>query len=264
MNSSNKNTSVIVWGFCVLVSVVLRTYELASLTESQTGFMKRETEPVGYALLLLIGLIIVLLAMYSIIFRIKAENINSRGISNAIASFVLGGGIAADYLINGIVGVPAVLTAICSVLQVLTAVYFISNSICIAFSKKIPEKLAVISLMFYIVKSAAIFIQSFYHSVISDTVFDVAAYSFIMLFFLEFVRLANGMGYAKSSKKVILFGFLGSALCIIAALPKIFVAVFLSEYALHDQTSLYLLPLTTGIFIAVCTFSAIKSFGSVD
>lgn len=264
MNLSNKNTTAVLWGFCVLISVILRTYELASLTESKTGFMKRETEPVGYALLLFIGLIMVFFAMHIIISRIKAENIKAGGFLNALASFVLAGGIAADYLINGIVGVPAILIALCSVLQILTAVYFISNSIYIVFSKRIPEKFAIIPLLFYIVKSTTIFIQSFYHSVISDTVFDVAAYSFIMLFFLEFVRLANGMGHAKNSKKVILFGSLGSALCIIAALPKIFIAVFLSEYALHDQTSLYLLPLTTGIFIAVCTFSAIKSFGSVD
>lgn len=258
MKIIGKVNPLTVWIICVIFSVTLRTYELIALTERKTGFMNRDTEPVAYALLFLIGLTIVFFAVYFKISKINVHRIKTRGLFDAVVSLVLAAGISADYLINGFSGVPSLLSLLCSVFQVITIVCFTSDFICILLGKTIGNKFLILPLIFYVMKSASIFIQSFYHTVISDTVFDVGAYSFVMLFFLELVKFLNGFENKKSRQKIALLGAVSSALCIVSALPKFVVSIFVSEYALHDGVSLYILPLATGLFIAVYTFRAIK------
>ena len=256
-NKIKQPPLTLVWGVCLVLSVILRTYELVALTETRTGFMVRETEPVAYVLLILIGLLSALSAIFCT--TVKTAFINPKlNLWHAAAAIALSVGIIADYSLNGYSGIPAAPELLCAVLQVVSAVYFIAYAFSFLFFKPFSDKLMIIPLVFFVVKTAAVFIRNSYHAVITDTIFDVVAYSFVMLFFLEYVRFLNGLGTKTTPQKTAMFGVLASSLCTVSALPKFLVSIFLSRSALHDNASSYILPLMAGIFIGVFTLLGIK------
>lgn len=249
-----RNTCLLVWIGAFLLSVLFRTAEMLKFTEYDTGFII----PSYKTLTTVFSAAIFLFIAFSAFFISKSTRTNAcrKGFNSltSLSAFMLGAALAVSAIADNYVGVPSVLRILCTALAVLSAVYFIAFALRSWVHFPFSAYFSAVPALFFVARAASVAIKGAYHTVISDTVFDVAAYCFIMLFFLEFVRAANGSAQSGGAVKFAAMGTLASLLSLTASTPKIIISVFSPE-ALHDGSKSEYLLFFVGIYIACEVFS---------
>ena len=254
MKILKKNTCIFLWLGAVVLSVALRTVEMLEITEYDTGFIKSSYKWVAVVLTVIIGLAIAFSSVF--VFKSTREGVSKKGFNSvtSLSAFVLGIALAVGTFSDNYIGVPQILKLLCIAFSLISAVYFVFFAARSWVSFPFSPILSVIPAVFFVLKSAAVAIKGAYHTVISDSVFEIAAYCFVMLFFLEFARQVNGSKQSGSTGRLAAFGMAASILSLTTAVPKMIVSAY-NPSALHDSSKGEYIFLFVGLYIACEIFS---------
>ena len=251
-----KNKILAVFAATGLLSAGIRLFQILALTEYDTGFIKTDKIFLFYFLSVVTAVLIGVAAIYAFI---SAASVRTNGyyLTVSVSSMIAGAVLAFCAFTDNYAGVPGVLKVICLSFSVLCGLYFIAFALRAVFGFKFPPNLSVLPVIFIIAKTAAIFVRGSYHAVINDTVLEVAAYCFNMLFFLEIARAVNGLGNTASLKKISTFGILAAMFSLVFSVPKIIVALVYGS-ALHDGAGDSVIPLFIGLHVLSVVFSRVS------
>ncbi|MBR4910260.1 MAG: hypothetical protein IKZ47_02925 [Clostridia bacterium] len=253
----NKKGVFAAFSAVTAISVVLRIFEMLSLTEYDTGFIKLDKTAAYYTVLAVMALLLCLALALAVLNRPAPEKSKSFNLFTSIFSLFLGIAAVIDVQNQKYISVPAFLKTACVVLAFATAVFFALFAIRPFIHFRLLPELSVLPVLFFTVKAATVFISCSFHSVLSETVFDIGAYSFCMLFFLELARSVNKLTSEKSNtKKLLILGILSSYFSFCASLPRLITAI-VNKSALHDSGFAGFLPLFMGFYIASVIFTRI-------
>ncbi len=214
------------WVFLAVavMAVALRFFEVSAYIDSKTGFILPEYKTAAVVISAVILALIAVSTLFTCISAIGGKKEKGFYPLTSVFSALLGAA-AAFQIFDSFSGIPQFLRIICVVFAVLSAVYFIAFSVRFAVHFPFSARYSAIPAAFFVFKAACVAIKSAYHTVISDTVFEIASYCFIMLFFLEFARLANGTALKASIKKFATFGTAAALLSLTFSVPKFLVCI---------------------------------------
>ena len=249
-----KSKSFFVWLAAAVAAVVLRLITMVMFTDYATGFIRPQYFA---ATVIIFGVFLCVTAFATLYISISAANAKespSFYLTNSVFALLAGVTVATSTLFGDYANIPDVLRIICIVLGVLSAVFFCGFALRSVFHFPFSAKLAVFPLAFFIIRSAVVFIKNSYHTVISDTVFEVGSYCLLLLLFLEIARIANNAATKNAEKKFSALSTAASIFLISASFPKLLLALVYPS-ALHDGTGDSLLLLFLGFFVASLLFT---------
>ncbi|MBR4762202.1 MAG: hypothetical protein IK086_06160 [Clostridia bacterium] len=251
-----KRNVIAVFIAAAVLSVGLRLFEMLALTEYETGFIRPDKAGIFYA----VSIVIAVLTVGSVIFALsngpRAEKAASFVMARTVASLLLGIAVLFDSLTAQYSGVPIPLKYACIMFGYFTAAYFIAFSFRPFVHFAFSPKLSILPVLFFTLRAATVFIAHSSITVLSETVFDIGAYSFSMLFFLWFMRSVNNAAGNGNTKRLLVFGMLASLFSFCASLPPL-VTYVINRDALHSVDNLSVLPVFTGLYISSVIFSRI-------
>lgn len=250
-----KNICLLVFISAAIIAMALRAYELVSLIETETGFIISSRYTAAVIVTVSVALVVFLSSAFVSVSAINGKKNKSFYLMPSVCSLFLGAAAALEVKEN-FTGTPEFLKVLCIVFAVLSAVYFIAFSLRILIHFPLSACFSIIPGIFFVLKAACVSIKNAYHTIISDTIFEIAAYCLIMLFFLEFARLANGRASKTSIKRFSAFGCAAALLSFTFSVPKILVSPVSSSAAYTVSINEYLLFLT-GLYIACEVFSRV-------
>ena len=243
------------WAFLV-VAIFSRFFQVAFTLEYPTGFFKKGFEFVGYVSFAVIALCCVVVAF----FAFKAykgpkgapkQNILLRSFSLVFA-ITLALEIFKEKPLETVL--PWQQSAL-KILGVATVCFFVAFAL---LNTNIFNKIklfSVVPLMYFLVRLICCFIAISYLAITSDNVLQIASYSMVVLFLLNFAKLYNGIESDVIFRKVLATGLISSLLLLVNAVPNIILNfaknAFNSSVQLVSSFSFVFLA----IFILVFVFS---------
>lgn len=244
--------------FCIILplSIFLRTFQLFFTVETNTGFFKREYETAGFYLLILI---IAVCASLAIICFTGHRNPEHPPKINPLISFASGFallGIAAGVYIARLT--PVIMPwqiLLLTVSGVLAAVYFLLYAISSFIDLKLPPLLSVLPSVYFIMKIICSFTTVSSLALISDNILILSALCVMLLFFLSFAKLYNGIDTERNFRKLMASGLVSTVLCFTQSIPHIIINLITDNGYLHTSNVDNFSVLSFGIFIAVFIFS---------
>ena len=251
-----ENKCLLIWLSAVCLSVVFRIVEMLKLTEYDTGFIKPSAFGIAIALFIVFLITVVFATSFVSAFAAEAKRRQVCSLMISLFSLALGVATAISCVADNYSGVPGFLRILCICFGVLSALFFIAFALRPFIYFWFSPLLSAIPLIFFIVKSAVIFIKCSYHALIGDTVFDVGAYCLSMLVFLEIARSANKSGGKNSIKRFSAFSASASIFLFCASIPKILISVFYPS-ALHTGVGDSMFLLFLGAFISSLLFTRV-------
>lgn len=252
-----KNGKIFLFFFITLpISIFIRTTQLFNTIDIPTGFFKNEYAVSGNYILLIIMAIAAILAFVGFISHKDPACVPKTGFLLSLASLFLSGTIIAELVDNSFYTSNANLqTFLLLIMSVITAVYFFSFGISGFFGKALPASLTVIPSIYLIIKIVCIFSLISSHSLLSDDIMFLAAYSVCLLFFISFGRLYNKIGSETNFRKLLSWGLTAPFLCFTEAIPH-YIFNFANKNAYQHTTSISNLALLAfGVFILCFTIS---------
>ena len=245
---------ICLWSFLAVtvIAVALRTSELFALIEPENGFIIPDSYVLAAVLTAILGLLI---AACSVFISMSTKG-GSKGkgfyFSTTLSALALGVMTAGQPTLN-FSGVPGLLKILCIITSVLCSAYLVAFSLRCAVHFPLPSVLTVMPPLFFVIKAACVTIKSAYLTIISDTLFEIAAYCFIMLFFLEFARQASGVKSKISIRKFAAFGSAAAALSFTFSVPKMLFFLFSQDS--RGLSSNDFMLFFAGLYIACEVFS---------
>ena len=238
------------------MSVVFRIFEMLKLTEYDTGFIKSPALGIAIGLFVVFLLIVMFAASFISASAIEAKKTQKHSLLTSLFSLALGIVTVISCVADNYYGIPAFLRILCVCFGVLSAVFFVAFALRPFVHFLFSPMFTAIPLVFLIVKSAVIFIKCSYHTLISDTLFDVGAYCLSMLLFLEIARSANNPESRNSIKRFSFLSVSASVFLFCASVPKILLAI-LYPSALHTGIGDSIFLLFLGAFTSSLLFTRV-------
>lgn len=241
---------------CFLVSlplcVAVRFFQIVTTVDYSNGFFINGREIFGYLALLFI--LLVCAALVFISFKTFKEPIAQPKTGWLIVLF---SGYVSGRLFWQLFGevmsfsMPAWQVLVVKVVTVVTMIYFSLLFWQKLLKFKLPPMIHIIPAIYAIIKTIFTFINISSLSVISDNVLLMACYCVLMLFFINYARIYNGVQVKGATKKIMGYGFLSAVLCFTNSLPTILISAFTGEQYLHSNSSVNNTFLAFGFFIVI-------------
>ena len=138
---------------------------------------------------------------------------------------------------------------------VLTAVYFLLYAISGVIKIKFSPLTSFLHAVYCIVKIISSFTALSSLALISDNVMILSVLCVILIFFLSFGKLYNGIDTERNFRKLMASGLVSIVLCFTQSIPHIIINLTTHNGYLHTSNAANFSVLCFGIFIAVFTFS---------
>ena len=244
--------------FCIIMplSILLRTFQLFFTVETKTGFFKSEYETAGFYLLLLIIAVCVSLAVICFTGHRNPEHPPKINPLISFASFFAVLGVAAGVYDARLspVAMPWQI-ALLTVSGFIAAVYFILYAVSGFINLKLSPLLSVLPSVYFIMKIICSFTAISSLALISDNILILSALCVMLLFFLSFGKLYNGIDTERNFRKLMASGLVSIVLCFTQSIPHIIINLTTHNGYLHTSNADNFSVLSFGMFIAVFTFS---------
>ena len=244
--------------FCIIMplSILLRTFQLFFTVETKTGFFKSEYETAGFYLLLLIIAVCVSLAVICFTGHRNPEHPPKINPLISFASFFAVLGVAAGVYDARLspVAMPWQI-ALLTVSGFIAAVYFILYAVSGFINLKLSPLLSVLPSVYFIMRITCSFTAISSLALISDNILIISALCVMLLFFLNFGKLYNGIDTERNFRKLMASGLVSIVLCFTQSIPHIIINLTTHNGYLHTSNADNFSVLSFGIFIAVFTFS---------
>ena len=224
--------------------------------ETNTGFFKSEYETAGFYLLILIIAVCASLAIICFTGHRNPENPPKINPLISFASVFAVLGIAAGAYDARITPVTMPWQiALLTVSGILAAVYFLLYAISGFIDLKLSPLLSVLPSVYFIMKIICSFTAISSLALISDNILILSALCVMLLFFLSFGKLYNGIDTERNFRKLMASGLVSTVLCFTQSIPHIIINLTTHNGYLHTSNADNFSVLSFGIFIAVFTFS---------
>ena len=231
------------------ISIVLRGLQLLFTVDYVTGFYYGSKETVGIILLILILLSAFFMGFFARQVFTRPENSPKANIFASLFSLLVCGAIFNENFIQAFpVSALPWQIAILKITAVLISVYLLCVPLSLIFKFQIPPLLSVCPIIYLLMKIICDFTVVSKLAFISDNILMVAAYCLILLFFLNFGKLCNGIDDA-GFKKILSYGLPAVILSLTCSIPNLAVNLILKEEYLHTSISASLSLLLFGILI---------------
>ena len=231
------------------ISIVLRGLQLLFTVDYVTGFYYGSKETVGIILLILILLSAFFMGFFARQVFTRPENPPKANIFTSLFSLLVCGAIFNENFIQAFpVSALPWQIAILKITAVLISVYLLCVPLSLIFKFQIPPLLSVCPIIYLLMKIICDFTVVSKLAFISDNILMVAAYCLILLFFLNFGKLCNGIDDA-GFKKILSYGLPAVILSLTCSITNLAVNLILKEEYLHTSISASLSLLLFGILI---------------
>lgn len=250
------NKILFFFGIALPLCVLMRTVQIFFTVDFSTGFIIHDLKGYGY------GLSAVIIAFCAVLVLICFNSHNnpdnpprknlSVGVPSLILAVVTAYELFAGNFFGAVSGIRIVFFVIIGIASVISfAVYGFSN----ISSVKFRPILAVLPVVYFIVKIIFTFTAVYSLAVITDDLLLISAYCVILLFFLAFAKLYNGIDTETNFRKLMAWGLCGSVLCFTQAVPHIIVNLARGFSYLHVSVAENLGVLASGIFLTAFTLT---------
>lgn len=237
------------------VCIVARVIQIVYATEYATGFSVRGREWLSYLSIGIIALVCVLMAVFSFKAYKNPEKPPKVKWGLSVAACVVVAGLLRELIFENMPQtMPAWQVLLLKFVTVICVVYFVAFAVQGITEFKLPAISHVIPCVYAIIKTIFTFINISSLAVISDNVFLVAGYCLLMLFFINYGKLYNGIDVEKGFRKLLATGLAASTVCITQSFPVIFVNVFSKTPYLHSDVGSMWALAGMGIFIITFIF----------
>ena len=145
--------------------------------------------------------------------------------------------------------------ALLTVSGFIAAVYFILYAVSGFINLKLSPLLSVLPSVYFIMRITCSFTAISSLALISDNILIISALCVMLLFFLNFGKLYNGIDTERNFRKLMASGLVSIVLCFTQSIPHIIINLTTHNGYLHTSNADNFSVLSFGIFIAVFTFS---------
>ena len=242
----------------VPICSIIRILQIVFLVEYQNGFYFSGKGFLGNLCLVLIALICGALAFFTYKIEKISVIIPKRDWVLAVASVIV-----SITLFRELFGENMPMTMLAGQLLLLklstafTAVYFLIFALKCIISFKMPPLLHIMPVIYAIIKTVFSFINLSSLALISDNVLLLASYCGLMLFFISYGKIYNGIK-EKGFKKYLATSVVTIVITITASLPNLIINIIGKEPYIHTNTNVLITLLAFGIFAIVFTYKILN------
>lgn len=240
--------------FCIgaPVCVAARIFQIVYATEYNTGFFVRGKETLGWAMLGIIAVACVLLAIVTFKAYKNPERPPKIKAALSVMAFLTAGALLYEVIGENMpLTMPAWQVTVLKFVTVLCAAYFVAFAVQGFTEFKMPALTHAIPCVYAIVKTIGTFINISSLPIISDNILLVSGYCLLMLFFIKYGKLYNGIDGERGFRKLLAAGLTAATVCISQALSVIVINIVKAKPYLHADLSVMASLLAMGLFITV-------------
>lgn len=240
----------------ILLSVPLRIWQYLNLIDPTTGFYSS-----NHPTIWILAFVLIASSLAIVFFTVREKNLMGAPMqygtkSLGMAYILLSGAMTYScvqkmlfFVSNGKTlkdVVFAALSFLCAVSFVILAFLFIVD--------KTGSVITRILLIVPVVWSISVLWNTFvgYQTIltISEHLFEIVGFIFIVLYNLSFAFVVSGFGAESHQKRMMIYGSIGSLFCIMNSVAKIFILIK-TKTSIPETLPTYLLYLSFGIFMIV-------------
>ena len=237
---------------------IIRILQIVFWVEYSNGFYFSGKEFLGNLCLVLIAFICGALSFFSYKIEKISVIIPKRDWVLAVASVIV-----SITLFRELFGENLPMTMLASQVLLLklttafTAVYFLIFALkCIINFKMIPL-LHIMPIIYATIKTVFSFINLSSLALISDNILLLASYCSLMLFFISYGKLYNGIK-EKGFKKYLATSIATIVITITASLPNLIINIFGKEPYIHTNANVLITLLAFGVFVMVFAYKTMN------
>ena len=245
------------FSLALIVSALIRILQIVFFVEYSNGFYIMGKGVLGGLCLVFIAIVCVAIAFLA--FKIEEIVITIPRIDKWIAII---SAIVAVTLFRELLGenmpmvMPAWQVLLLKMVTMFTAVYFVVLCLKAVLGFKIPQIAHIIPTVYAIVKTIFTFINFSSLALISDNILLLAAYSSLMLFFISYGKLYNGINEKNGSKKITVTALITAIITITASVPNIIINIFGKAPYLHTDIDILITLFALGVFVITFIYKA--------
>lgn len=236
--------------------VMIRTLQVFYTIDGATGFFKQSYADMGFKMsVVVLGLTLIMTIIGATVHRCPARMPKVNPVLG-VASIALGAGVAYELATVAVSArIPLWQIILLDITGIATVLFFIAYGAKFIHNYALPRKLYIIPVSYWMIKLVFTFTTISSLALIIDNMLMILSYCAVLIFMLEFAKLANDKDLKTNHKKLMASGICAVLLCAFISLPRLFAIVLGRSDVLHENLSSVLTTLTVGVFIAAFIFS---------
>ncbi len=236
----------------LLVCILIRVLQISFLIEYSNGFYFVGKEFLGNLCLVLIALVCAAL----VFFAFKAEKITIALPKTdwllAVVSFIVSITLFCELFGENMpMTMLATQVLLLKLVTAFTAVYFMVFCMQYVMGFKMPPLLHIMPIIYAVVKTIFTFINLSSLALISDNILLLAAYCSLMLLFISYGKLHNGIEEKRGFTKFLAISCVSAVITITASVPNIIINLFSKERYIHTNADVLMTLFAFGVFAIV-------------
>lgn len=244
-------------------SVLMRLVQLNFTIEQKTGFFTAENSHFGIYLLLLIVAACASTAILCFTTHRSPEHPPKRSVSVGVAAFFSAALTAAEVFFETFAGtVPDWQATVLTLAGAATVVFFVAYGVSLISDFALPPLATAVPVIYFIARIICVFTSISSLALISDNLLTIAAYCALLLFFLFFGKLYNGIDPDFNFRKLLSAGLSSVLLCFTQGLSHILFNIMIGGGYNHTGLLSNAALLVYGLFASAFLYSCFSVKGS--
>lgn len=232
----------------ILINVI-RTIQLALLTDAKTGFYLDEYHGLGGLLSIVLVVVIFICGGLSLLSSFKIADVPAPSVPLGIAQLLLGVALCVEVFFSASLpsSVHIMFVAVRILLMVLSGIVFIYFGFMNFAGKKPRYFLILIPILLWLVRIAVTFISYTGISNISSNLYEIAMLAFTILFLSGHGKLLCGVASRSTKKLTLITGVIAALFSSICCIPQIIMIILGRQAELHASVD----SIATSIFVVI-------------
>ncbi len=255
------------FGIALPASVLMRFLQLMFTVDEKTGFFRSEYKETGYYLLILIIICSAVTAALCFTSHRNPSRPPEKCLPLAVVSFITAIVTGAEMFSESFAGTVMQWQSTLLMLAGIAAIaFFAAYGVSLISDFKLPPIAVAVPVIYFIIKIICVFTSVSSLALITDNVLFLAAYCTLLLFFLSFGKLYNGIDKEYNFRKLQATGFASAVLCLAQGLPHIIFNLINGNNYRHTSNISNIALIIYGIFAAAFTLSyfSMKNIAAAD
>lgn len=250
------NKIVLFFSISLALGTIMRFFQIKYTITYATGFFVSALSGYGHFIIAIILGMAILNAVFAMTYYKRPDNPPQTGIVLAITSFMLSASILFEVFTERTV-TPAIplQSVLLKIFGMLAAAYFVLYGLDKFFDTRLPDMTATIPVIYIIMRIICDFAAVSSLALISDYVFLILGYCVILLFFINFLKLYNGIDNEYNFRKILATGLASAAICIPQTISHIAVNAVSDGGYVHISHAANGSMLAFGLFIIAFVFT---------
>ena len=236
-------------------TVIMRIVQLLYMVDTGTGFIKQPYKRISFDISVLIIFLIFALTFFS--FYIRRSPVKMPRPNFVLGAVSAGLGLSILYEVFDMKyaeRIPAWQIVFLTVFGLLSAVFFIVYGAKGFFKFHLPRITYVLPCFYWVAKIICTFSEISSIALITDNVFIIASYCAVLIFMLEFAKLANFIDVNKNYKKMFPAAICSILLSAVYCVPRVLITIFGKGNVLHQDVTPVISVFFTFLFILVFSY----------